>query len=105
MIADATAISAKYAQTMRFIDHDCRVGIFFLQGNDLRQLAEVALHRKNAINDDKFNDILGALLKEFLQLFHVVMLVLQTTREATAYAIYNASVITVVTYDNVMTIG
>ena len=90
---------------MGLIDHDSCAGVLLLQCDDLGQLAQVALHREHAIDNDEFHDILGTTLQQSLQLCHIVVLVLQALREAVANAVHDARMVAVVADDEVVAVG
>ena len=73
-----------------------------LQLNDLRQFGEVALHREHAVDHDQFDGILRQCLEDTLQVFHVVVLIVQLLGERQTASVYDRSVVAVVTDDIVV---
>ena len=87
---------------MSLIYHDGAI-VLVLQFNDLRQLGQVALHGEYTINDDQLDGLVRQLGQHALQVFHVVVLVVELRGKAQTASIDNARVVAVVTDDIVAT--
>ena len=48
-----------------------------LEFNDFGQLGQITFHREDAIDNDELDGLLGQFLKHALQVFHVVVLVVE----------------------------
>ena len=73
-----------------------------LELDDLRELAQVAFHREDAVHDDELDGVLGAAAEAALQVLHVVVLVVQRLGEGKAAAVHDGGVVAVVADDEVI---
>ena len=84
-----------------FVDHDGGA-VFVLQLNDGGEIAQVALHREDAVDHDEFHRIGSALLELLLQVVHVVVLEAQLFGHREATAVDDRGVVAVVAEDVVV---
>ena len=69
----------------------------------LRELAQVAFHREDAVHDDELHGVLGAAAEAALQVLHVVVLVVQRLGKRKAASVHDGGMVPVVADDEVVT--
>ena len=102
MVAYAASVVAEHAQSVGFVHHDGAV-VLMLQLYNLRQVREVALHREHAVYHNQLHCLVGQTFQDVLQVFHVVVLVVQLTGKRQTTSVHDAGVVAVVTDDVVAT--
>ena len=80
VVAYTTTLLAEYAKTMSLVYHD-RAVVLMLEFNDFRQVSQIALHREHTVNNDEFDSLLRELREHALQIFHIVVLVVELGSE------------------------
>ena len=80
MVAYTTTLLAEYAKTMSLVYHD-RAVVLMLELNDFRQVSQIALHREHTVNNDELDSLLRELREHALQIFHIVVLVVELGSE------------------------
>ena len=76
MVAHSSTLTAEDSNAVSLVHHD-RTVVLVLQFDNLRQLCKIALHGEYAIDNNKLDGLVGQLLEYALQVFHVIMLVVQ----------------------------
>ena len=98
MVTDASSISAEYSDSMCFIYHDTGI-VFVFQTDNFWQRSQITFHGEDTIYNNQFNGIGIAFLELFLQIFHVIVLVLELAGERQSTAVNNRGVVTFITDD------
>ena len=70
-----------------------------LQFNNLWKIGKIAFHREDTVNNNQFNSILWQSLQHTLQVFHIIVLVVELTSKRQTATIYDRSMVTVVADD------
>ena len=96
MVAHTTALFSEYTQAVSFVHVNAGV-VFLLQADNFGQIGQVTFHGKYSIHNNQLYSIRFAFLEFFFQSLHIVMLVLQLSGKCKTAAIYNGSVVTVIT--------
>ena len=98
MVAHAAALTAEDTDAMGFIDHDGGV-VLMLQADDFGQVGQVAFHGKYAIHHDELDGVFTTTLELALEVFHVVVLILECRRERQTTAVHYRCMVAVVADD------
>ena len=100
MVAHASTFFAKHAKAMSLIHHD-RAVILLLQSYYLWQVGKVAFHREHTVYNNQFNSLVWQFLENFLQVFHIIMLVFELMGKRESSSIHDAGMVALVT-DNII---
>ena len=76
VVADSASLLAEYAKAVCLVYHE-RTVVFMLEFNDFGQLGQITFHREDAIDYDELDGLFGQFLKHALQVFHVIVLVVE----------------------------
>src|SRR5699024_6323940 len=95
-LAHTTAVFSVYSQTVSILLVNARI-VYLLQSHTFGQIGQVTFHGKYSIHNNQLYSIRFAFLEFFFQSLHIVMLVLQLSGKCKTAAIYNGSVVTVIT--------
>ena len=76
--------------------------VLMLQLNDSWQIGKVALHREYAVNDNKLDGLLWQSLEYTLEVFHVVVLIVQLCGKRQASSVDDTCVVAVIADDVVV---
>jgi len=95
MMANATALLAEHAEAVGLVYHDGTVVLVF-QLHDFGQLAEVSLHREHTVDNDQLDGLGGKFLENTLQVFHIVVLIVQLRGKTQTPPVYDRGVVAVV---------
>ena len=101
MIAYAPTLTAEDTDAMGLVDHDRAVVLVF-QLNNLGQLCKVALHGEDTVDDNELDSFIWQLLQHTLQVFHVIVLVVQLAGKRKTATVHNTCVVTIVADDIVV---
>ena len=104
MVAHTTALFSEYTQAVSFVHVNAGI-VFLLQADNFGQIGQVTFHGKYSIHNNQLYSIRFAFLEFFFQSLHIVMLVLQLSGKCKTAAIYNGSVVTVITNNIIITIS
>ena len=67
-----------------------------LKLDDFRQLGKVALHREHAIDNDELDGLMRQTLEHALEVFHVVVLVVELLSEGQTTSVNDRCVVAVI---------
>ncbi len=101
MVANSPALFSEDSNSVSLVHHNGAV-ILMLEFNYFWQLSQVTFHREYTINDDKFYGIIGQLLQHALQVFHIVVLVVQLLGKRKTTTVHNTCVVAIVADDVVV---
>ena len=101
MVAHSPTLPAEDTNAVCLVDH-YRAVVLLLQRHYLRQLGQVALHGEHAIDDNELDGILRQLLQQPLQVFHVVVLVVQLASKSQTAPVNDGGMVTIVADDIVV---
>ena len=87
---------------MSLINHN-RAVVLVLKLNNLRQVGQVTLHREHTVNYYKLHSLVWQILEHTLEVFHIVVLVVELCSKGETTAIHNTCVVAVVADDIVAT--
>ena len=96
VVADTTSLFTKYTQTMCFVHHHSGVVLLF-QCNDFREFGKVTFHGEEAIDDNQFQGLSIASHELMLEVFHVVVFVMEELGKRETTPIHNGCVVAVIT--------
>ncbi len=98
MVADTASVASEYTYAVCLVHHDGGV-VLVLQLNDFGQLAQIALHGEDAVDDNQFDALGCATLEDTFQVGHVVVLVSQLGGKTQTAAIHYGGMVAVVADD------
>lgn len=76
VVADSSSLTTEDTEAVCLIDHHRSV-VLMLQSDDFRQVTDVAFHGEHTIDNDEFDRLGITLLQLFLQVFHVIVAILE----------------------------
>ena len=88
MIAHTPTLTTEDTDTVSLVDHDGTI-VLMLQLNNLWQLGEVTLHREHAVDHNQLDSLLWQLREHTLQIFHVIVLVMQLLGKRKTTTVHN----------------
>ena len=87
---------------MGLVYHNIYVLVLVLELHNLGELGQVSFHGEHAVHHDEFHALGRAAAQAALQVLHVVVLVVKALGEGQAAAVYDGSVVTVITDDEIV---
>ena len=102
VVAHAAALLAKDTQAVGFVHHDGYVVVLVLELHNLRQFGQVSFHGEHTVHHNELHGILGAAFEAALQVFHVVVLVVEALGEGQAAAVHDGGMVAVIANDEIV---
>ena len=102
VVAHAAALLAKDTQAVGFVHHDGYVVVLVLELHNLRQFGQVSFHGEHTVHHNELHGILGAAFEAALQVFHVVVLVVEALGKGQAAAVHDGGMVAVIANDEIV---